>query len=163
MKRNTFPSRPVLDRFWEKVEMVTESGCWVWTARCDKNGYARFWAENKAHDFGHRFAYRHFKGPIPEGLEIDHLCRVPSCVNPAHLEAVTGRENNLRGTGPAAKNAKRTHCTNGHKLVEANLYRQGTWRQCRTCARLRHFKTYEPHRVGNKMNRDIKVFLERML
>lgn len=136
MKRNTFPSRPVLDRFWEKVEQVPESGCWLWTARCDGKGYARFWGDQKKHEGGHVFAYRFFKGQIPKGLELDHLCRVPCCVNPDHLEPVTGRENKLRGISPPARYAKRTHCLHGHELSEGNVYNYGNGRACRLCALL---------------------------
>lgn len=166
MKRNVFPSRPVLERFWEKVEQVTESGCWLWTARCDSKGYARFWNDRKAHEGGHRFAYRFFKGPIPEGLELDHLCRVPCCVNPDHLEPVTGRENVLRGKSRAAEYAKRTHCQYGHKLVRENIYPYGNTRACKTCARLNRFKWYADNRSCKREyrpQRDTKIFLERML
>lgn len=86
----------------------------------------------------HRYAYEHFIGPIPEGLQVDHLCRVRNCVNPDHLEAVTCRENVLRGDGVAAANARATHCPQGHAYDEANTY---TWtnggRHCRACARIK--------------------------
>ena len=83
----------------------------------------------------HRLAYELEIGPIPAGLEIDHLCRVRNCVNPAHLEPVTHAENIRRGTGPLAENARKTECVHGHPLEGANLYvRPGDGhRQCRAC------------------------------
>ena len=81
----------------------------------------------------HTYAWELANGPIPAGLQLDHLCRVGLCVNPAHLEPVTGRVNTLRGTSPAAVNAAKTHCINGHLLDGDNLYLEGSKRKCRTC------------------------------
>lgn len=84
----------------------------------------------------HRVAYEQAHGPIPAGLEIDHLCRNPLCVNPDHLEAVTHRENVLRGVGPTALNARKTHCKRGHEFSPENTYRDPAGgRRCRQCAR----------------------------
>jgi hypothetical protein len=81
----------------------------------------------------HRWSYEDAKGQIPEGMVIDHLCRTSLCVRPDHLEAVSNRENILRGSGPTAVNARKTICKNGHPL-EGNTYRQGTHgRVCKTC------------------------------
>jgi hypothetical protein len=81
----------------------------------------------------HRWFYEQANGPIPDGLELDHLCRNPRCCNPAHLEAVTHAENMARG-----KAAQQTHCIQGHPFDEANTYyrRSGT-RDCRACNRNR--------------------------
>lgn len=86
----------------------------------------------------HRLAYEAAKGPIPDGLEIDHLCRNRACHNPAHLEAVTHRENILRGKGVCAKNARKTHCERGHPFSKenTNINRHG-YRICRACKRIK--------------------------
>lgn len=104
------------ERFWSHVNKT--SSCWLWTARCGggmnygqfaikKNGY---WGMVVAH----RWAYEEKRGAIQDGLTLDHLCRTPACVNPTHLEAVTMRENVLRGTGVAAQNSKKKVCPRGH-------------------------------------------------
>ena len=87
----------------------------------------------------HRVSYEALVGPIPKDLCIDHLCRVRNCVNPAHLEPVTVRENILRGNGPTAVNARKAFCKRGHPLFGENLYRKvrNGWpaRECRACKR----------------------------
>jgi hypothetical protein len=85
----------------------------------------------------HRIAWEAVHGAIPDGLTIDHLCRNPSCVNVAHMEVVTQRENNLRGDTIPGRNARKTHCKRGHPFNEKNTYRHmgphGPKRQCRAC------------------------------
>lgn len=83
-------------RFVEKVD-ATPSGCWTWTGAIDRNGYPCF--RHDATKWAHRASHILFKGPIPEGFTIDHLCRNPVCVNPDHLEAVTQAENAARTAG----------------------------------------------------------------
>lgn len=131
-----------LAQFYALTMPEPNSGCWLWMGNIHpRKGYGTFqlrvgpdiWISRLAH----RVSYEHFKGKIPEGLQIDHLCRVRSCVNPAHLEAVTGRENILRGTGWAATKAKQTHCLRGHTLTEDNIYRYGNERHCILCMNLR--------------------------
>lgn len=103
--------------------------CWWWTACINPDtGYGTFW-DGKVLS-AHRWAYEHFVGPIPEGLHLDHLCRVRRCVNPAHLEPVTLAENVRRG-----ERATKTHCKNGHEFTPENTIRRNKpGRECRTCA-----------------------------
>lgn len=119
-------------RFWEKVNKT--ENCWLW-AGSTSVGYGRFYVDG--HTVGaHRWAYESLVGPIPDGLVLDHLCRTPACVNPAHLEPVTQRENLLRGDTLPAAQARRSHCKHGHPYVESNLrYRRDGSRQCRECDR----------------------------
>src|SRR4051812_21072155 len=81
-----------LDRFWAKVQVGAPGQCWEWTATRDRGGYGRFYLRGGL-AAAHRFSYQTFVGPIPEGLEIDHLCHNRGCVNPQHLDVVTRREN----------------------------------------------------------------------
>lgn len=85
--------------------------------------------------YAHRVAYREAYGEIPDGLELDHLCRNRRCVNPEHLEAVTHHVNLLRGNTIPARNARKTHCPNGHAYDETNTYVSAArgYRQCRAC------------------------------
>lgn len=91
--------RPLEERFWEKVEKMAPDGCWFWLAST-RNGYGQIgqWSKGTI-DYAHRVAYEMLVGPIPAGLVLDHICRNPSCVNPAHLEPVTQAENLRRGAG----------------------------------------------------------------
>jgi hypothetical protein len=119
-------------RFWAKV-VIDPSGCLIWTAGTGGNGYGRF-AHGGRQVQAHRFAYTTLVGPIPDGLVVDHLCRNRACVAPDHLEPVTNRENLLRGVGPSAVAAAKTHCDKGHPFDEANTWtdKRGK-RRCRTC------------------------------
>jgi hypothetical protein len=100
----------VARRFWSKVSVDPDSGCWLWTAAIDpQTGYARLGLGKKAAN-GHRVAYELLVGDVPEGLEIDHLCRVRHCVNPDHLEPVTHRENLMRGETLTAAHAAGVDC-----------------------------------------------------
>ena len=117
-------------KFWAKV--VKTDGCWHWTGGTAGAGYGTFWNGHKQ-EYVHRFSYELVKGPIPEGLTIDHLCKNTRCLNPDHLEAVTLRENVLRGDTFAARHAARTHCPQGHEYTAENTYRSTGSRVCRTC------------------------------
>lgn len=109
--------------------VVLPSGCWEWTGTRNKKGYGKY-----AHHLAHRLVYEEEVGPIPAGLELDHLCRSPACVNPAHLEPVSHRENLLRGDTIAARNAAKTHCVRGHPFDDRNTRtRPDGSRECRTC------------------------------
>lgn len=123
-----------LARLFKSVEITIDS-CWIWTGPFDKDGYARQMKVGSRTDNSrrmvrpHRLVYEQTVGPIPEGFTIDHLCRRRCCVNPAHLEPVTTRENTQRGW---RKN--KTHCKNGHPLSGANLHVDGNgYRGCKIC------------------------------
>lgn len=124
--------KTALERFMVKVRQG-ENGCVFWTATTNWKGYGQFWTgEQKVQ--AHRWAYEYFKGPIPEGLQLDRLCRNRHCVNPSHLEPVTSRENTLRGDTFQAANLAKTHCPQGHPYAGANLYvMPNGGRACRTC------------------------------
>ena len=123
------------ERFWSKVDLSAPNGCWLWTAGKFINGYGAFRLGNRT-VYAHRFSYEALVGPIPPELQIDHLCRVRRCVNPAHLEPVTCRENTLRGDTSAAHNAAKTECPQGHPYDEENTYLDPKGgRRCRECAR----------------------------
>jgi hypothetical protein len=122
------------------IERVTESGCWIWLGSVHENGYGVMSFANERARV-HRLAYELYRGPIPLGLVLDHKCRVRCCVNPDHLELVTIGENVLRGIGPTAKNAVKTHCKRGHELAGDNLVMVKTGRSCLTCRRF-HSRLY---------------------
>lgn len=112
--------------------------CWLWLGSGLASGYGTFGVKVGHRKYrkplAHRWNYERHVGPIPEGLVIDHLCKTPACVNPAHLEAVTQRENVLRGDSFAATRAQQTHCKRGgHELAGDNLIFRRNMRECRTC------------------------------
>lgn len=113
-------------RFWEKVRRGGD-GCWEWTGAA-RRGYGAFWFAGRT-IAAHRFAYEFVFGPIPSGMEPDHLCRNKVCVRPSHLELVTHRENTRRGKGFAGDNARQTRCPQGHEYDR--IY--GGRRHCRRC------------------------------
>jgi hypothetical protein len=117
-----------------RVERNGEDDCWPWLGGISPFGYGMLLGDNGRMARAHRIAYEHHFGPIPEGLHIDHTCHnidgscrggktCPHrrCVNPAHLESVTNRDNILRGVGPTAANARKTHCPRGHAFTPDNL------------------------------------------
>lgn len=141
-------SDPAWNVLPEKIKTHLEIGpihdrlktpCWNWTAGCYHNGYGQVRYE----DAGvgrtvHRVVYKLLGHVVPDGFELDHLCRNRRCANPQHLEPVTQLENIMRGVGPGAKNGRKQKCDKGHDLSGPNLYtykwKNGrTWRACKTC------------------------------
>jgi hypothetical protein len=127
--------------FWEKVEPEPNSGCWLWAAASQSSGYGHI--RRKGKDYrSHRVAYEALVGPIPDGLQIDHLCRTRCCVNPSHLEPVTCRTNLLRGETVTAMNAAKIECLRGHilRLAPGDGGKRG--RRCHECDSEFHNRKY---------------------
>jgi hypothetical protein len=157
-----FDTTRLPDRFWAKVNregpIPTHAPhlgpCWIWTGSTVKRGYGHYRTGGKKDggprrmSFVHRVAYQALVGRIGDGLEVDHLCRVVACCNPAHLEPVTKRENVVRGAAPVvttARHAAVMRCPKGHPYDAANTiieHRQGypcrTCRQCKNARRNRN-------------------------
>jgi hypothetical protein len=132
----------VAERFWRKVLFTPD--CWLWTGAHHPLGYGRFRVKGSLR-LTHRIAYELLSSRIPDGLVIDHLCRIPACVNPLHLEPVTFTENLRRGAG-----AGKTICKNGHSLIGVRTYltkRGYLARICDPCAKL-HRSRQKAKKVG---------------
>lgn len=128
-------STKTLSELTQRVLIEPVNGCWLWTGSIDADGYAQV-SRGGRMTVAHRVFYELVVGPIPAGMEIDHLCRKRACVNPSHLEAVTHRINTLRGDTIPARYAARTHCSKGHELSGENLAsRSDGARTCRHCIR----------------------------
>jgi hypothetical protein len=127
-------------RFWKSVFKTDK--CWLWTGNKIPSGYGYFSVRRNRFRV-HRFAYELVNGPILSGLDIDHLCGVRNCVNPAHLEAVTHRDNVLRGNTFAARNVAKTSCPSGHPYDGENTYLDGRSRHCKICMRIGLRRRYQ--------------------
>lgn len=124
-------------RFWSRVDRRGPDECWVWTSTLNEKGYGRFCPRvngRVVHVFAYRYAYNVLVGEIPSGLQPDHTCRNRACVNPAHLDIVTPRENVLRSEAPSAVNARKVSCIHGHPFSLENTYVTPDGRRmCRAC------------------------------
>lgn len=127
-RRGTTDPITAEQRFFTRVEQSGE--CWQWRST-DSHGYGTYFADGGVNWLPHRWAYTFLRDDIPEGLELDHLCRNRGCVNPWHLEPVTRRVNALRGVGSIEA------CKHGHRYTPENTYRDPKKgkRGCRTCRR----------------------------
>jgi hypothetical protein len=142
--------RRLPSRFWAKVIAVRHdhmpSACWTWVGSRNPEGYGLSNIKSQVL-MAHRMSWMALVGPIEDGLQLDHLCRVHACVRPAHLDPVPCRENTLRGIGPSACNARKTHCANGHLLSGSNLrIINGDRRECVECRRAWNRKNMRRYR-----------------
>lgn len=118
-----------------------DDGCWIWQGSTSGDGrYGQFAFDGLGVHGAHRASFMLAGGTIPDGLVLDHLCKVTLCVNPDHLEVVTQTENILRGDCPTAENARKTHCIRGHEFTEESTYIQPSsgGRRCRACRPIRY-------------------------
>jgi hypothetical protein len=158
MPKGIYPRtlKPPAERFWPKVQKTKT--CWLWTGAKDGRGYGTLQRGRRGEGQvkAHVLAYELLVGPVPEGLELDHVkangCISKRCVKavadefgPAHLEPVTRRENQLRGDGMGSRNARKTHCPQGHPYDEANTYHYRARRQCRICRAASQIEWWKAH------------------
>ena len=129
-------------RFEASYAVDSETGCWRWCRLVNAAGYSKFFYYGKL-GYGHRYAWEYWRGAIPAGLTIDHLCRNRCCVNPDHLDVVSLRTNLMRGNSLSTINARKTHCPRGHPLDNRQPPAGG--RRCKTCNRLQSRAFRERH------------------
>lgn len=124
---------PLLERL-KFYSSPQPGGCWRWHGTLDQKGYGVIMYAGKKVE-AYRAAYEVFVGPVPAGLELDHKCRNRACINPAHLEPVSRRENVVRGVSCIAVNARKTHCKAGHPFTGDSVRIEGghVRRRCVKC------------------------------
>ena len=140
--------------FWNKV-LKTET-CWLWKGSLNQ-GYGRLSIEARTrlhHLRAHRVAYSLLVRPPLDSEQLDHLCRVRGCVNPAHLEVVSGKENVLRVIGITAQNARKLLCSRGHPFDEENTYKTKLGRHCKECIRLHHGRQMQKRKTIRRVLRE---------
>lgn len=131
---NNTNGRTLQERLFSRLLIDRETGCILWTGPVNRGGYGKLSINGRART-AHQAMYEMFIGPIPGGMQLDHLCRVRRCANPAHLEAVTSQVNTLRGDTIPAAHAHKTHCAKGHAYTSENtyIYPHDGSRACRIC------------------------------
>jgi HNH endonuclease len=160
--------KTLLERLMQRVEVDAETGCWLWTGSVMPNGYGKLTVPKGRSSLAHRLMYEEVRGEIPEGLDIDHLCRVRRCVNPDHMEPVS-RKVNLdrsplveslrlqkkaeaaarRAARPKKHNRHKTHCPQGHPYSAENTREYRGGRRCKACDRIRHRDAYRRLKDGD--------------
>ena len=128
-------------RIADKIAFEPMSGSWLWIGATTSCGYGSLWVDGRSVR-AHRYLYEQHCGPVPKSLVLDHLCELRRCVNWDHIAPVSNRHNILRGVGPTARNAHKTHCNSGHPLDGENLYVRpsDSARMCRACTTRNHGK-----------------------
>lgn len=130
------------ERFWPKVAKADGDECWLWVAAiAPQTGYGAFWDGERVAS-AHVYSFLLAGGTIPDGMTVDHECRVRACVRPSHLRVLTRAANVLAGESPHAVNARKTHCIRGHELTGDNVFTWQGARRCRTCINDRRRATY---------------------
>lgn len=147
------PTVPAAVRFWRHVKL-NDNGCWIWTGATNRKGYGvhNAWDEGMRCVYAHRYAYLTFVGPIPVGLQLDHLCRTPACVNPAHLEPVTSAENTRRAGEALGIFGSATHCVNGHEFTPESCYPSSKGHRCCRACKARRQREY---RARKRLNGEV--------
>jgi hypothetical protein len=146
-----------VERILRRIQLVDtghSTPCWISDRAANAKGYTKSrYPHDRASWYTHRLAYVLLVGPIPKGLQLDHLCRQPACCNPDHLEPVTARENLVRGETVTAREVATTHCPRGHEYTNENTYRRPDNPNKRDCKECRRQRNREWGRSGKRPSR----------